>query len=91
MGIVIDEKKARETPCTCIYIGDKKLDLPKRFKKSIRELGIDPEDVICFSPGIIGATSDDQEIRGYCNGGIVKESERLKERLKCLKECLKKC
>ena len=91
MALIVDEDKAKRTPCTCYYIGDKKLSLPKEFRSSLSEIGIDPEEVICFSEGMIGVMTNDQEVSGYCNGGIVKESERLKERLRCLSKCAREC
>ena len=90
MALIVDEKRARETPCTCYYIGDKDLRLPKHFRKSISELGIEPEEVMCFSEGMVGTLSNEED-RLYCNGGVVKKSERFKERLRCLSKCAGGC
>lgn len=90
MGLLVDMKKARHSMCTCYYIGDKDLRLPKLFDKSIQDVGIRPEEVMCFSEGFVGTLSDDED-REYCNGGIIKESERLKNRLQCFSACAKKC
>lgn len=49
MGIVIDREKALASPCLCYQIGPT----------------TEPEDLMCFSSGIIGTLSDPQD-RIYC-------------------------
>ena len=91
MAVILDEDEAKSSPCTCYYIGNRRdLKFPIHFKKSLSETGIPPEDVICFSKGMLGALSNEQDLQ-YCNGGVIKYSERLVDRLKCLKKCLERC
>ncbi len=90
MALIVSRKKAKESPCTCYYIGDKKLDFPIEFSGSLEDAGIDPEDVICFSKGAIGALTNVEDIE-FCGEGVIHHSKRLKERLSCMSKCAKKC
>ena len=69
MGIVVDEARAETTPCYCYRIGPTD----------------EPRDLLCWSPGIIGALTDEQEML-YCpEKTIVPPTERMSERLRRLK------
>ncbi|TDX48836.1 hypothetical protein [Orenia marismortui] len=59
MGIVVDSKKAKKSPCKCIITGD-----PNK-----------PEDRLCFSKGIVGALSDEQELE-YCTDILAIETSK---------------
>ena len=60
-GIVVDEARAKATPCRCI-----------EYK---------PGKKLCFSSGVVGALSDEQE-KLYCNPEEKLESPGLEKRLK---------
>ena len=69
-GIVVDEARARATPCRCIeYRPGKKL---------------------CFSKGIIGALSDEQE-KIYCPTTVPLESPGLERRLESWMGAVETC
>jgi len=60
-GIVVDEAKAKASPCRCI-----------EYK---------PGKKLCFSSGVVGALSDEQE-KIYCAPEVPLESPGLERRLK---------
>lgn len=90
MALVVNEPRAKLSGCTCYYLGNKDIELPARFDKSVEELGISYDEVLCFSKGAVGGLTNVQE-EEFCSGGIVLESKKLKERLKCMSDCAKKC
>jgi len=66
MGILVDEVLARTSPCTCYKIGEPET----------------PENIMCFSRGIIGTLSDPQD-RKYCERKKVKApTERFSKHIK---------
>lgn len=71
MGILIDEGKAATSPCTCFRIEPRGPDVPN--------------NLLCFSPGIVGALSDKQD-KQFCAILNIKESRGLQERFKRFKE-----
>lgn len=66
MGILVDRRKAMETPCTCYKIGAG----PES-----------PENLLCFSPGIVGSLSNTQD-EDFCVERVVKPpSEEYSEHI----------
>ena len=65
MGIVVDEKRAKETPCKCYQIGPTK----------------EAHDLLCFSKGIIGTLTNAQEAIYCTKKDISSPTPRLKERI----------
>lgn len=65
MGILVDERRAEETPCKCFQIGPTK----------------EAHDIICFSPGIIGTLTNAQDNLYCTKKDIGPPSPKLKERI----------
>jgi len=75
MGIVIDEELARRTPCTCFKIGETE----------------EPKDVLCFSHGIIGTLTNEQDVK-FCTQRIIKPSEDgIRKRVELFREASDIC
>ena len=74
-GIVVDEKKARESPCQCILID------PKGSNVSANRM--------CTSKGIIGTLSDTEE-REYCKD-VTLVSDGRADRARRIREAAKRC
>lgn len=64
MGIVVDDKLAKETPCKCFKIGPTK----------------EAHDLICFSKGIIGTLTNAQDNIYCTKKDISPPSPELKQR-----------
>jgi len=65
MGIVVDEAKARETPCRCFQIGPTK----------------EAHDLLCFSKGVIGTLTNAQDTAYCTKRNIEPPSPALKRRI----------
>jgi len=65
MGVVTDREKAIRSKCTCYQIG------PTR----------QPEDLLCFSPGIVGTLNNDQDVLFCKNKEVKTPTPAMKERL----------
>jgi hypothetical protein len=95
MAVIIDEVAAKLSSCKCYYIGDDP-DILRRLRegkitvKNLGEQGIKPSEVMCFSEGMIGTLTDEQDER-YCVTKQIDYSPRLKQRLRCLSMCAKSC
>lgn len=65
MGIIVNEDTAKATPCRCLIFGDKEK----------------AEDRLCFSSGVVGALSDEQEGE-YCTDILaIETSEQFARRI----------
>jgi len=81
MAVIVDEELARESPCTCYILDARKGEVP--------------ENMMCFSKGMLGALSDEQDIE-YCKRRETKPaSPALKRNIRnfrlmgeIMKECL---
>ncbi|HEX54560.1 MAG TPA: hypothetical protein ENF49_00305 [Candidatus Altiarchaeales archaeon] len=73
MGIVVDERLARTSPCICYQLKDM-CDDPERC----------PDNFLCFSHGIIGALSNYQD-RVYCKDYLIRKSPGIEHRIKKFK------
>ncbi len=65
MGLIVDEEKARKTPCKCFQIGPTK----------------EAHDLLCFSPGIIGTLTNAQDTAYCTKRNIEPPSPALKKRI----------
>lgn len=74
MGIIVDEEIAKRSPCTCHKIGPTD----------------NPEDLICFSPGIIGALTNVQD-REYCPSKLIVKEDRIRERVEKFRAASETC
>ncbi|MEW6624566.1 MAG: hypothetical protein AB1420_15830 [Bacillota bacterium] len=72
-GIVVDEGLAKATPCKCYPI-----PTPEK-----------PEQMLCFSRGIIGGLTDAQE-KLYCPSKVIVE-EGISKRVAKFREAVKVC
>jgi len=72
MGIVIHKKVAEQTPCMCFKLG----------------MSEEPEDLLCFSKGVIGALTDTQDIELCTRRDIREPTKGQKERLRRFKEAI---
>lgn len=73
MGVVIDEEVARKSPCLCYRIGETDK----------------PEDLMCFSRGIIGTLSNAQDIKFCPEKEIKPATAKVMERLRLMKKLKK--
>lgn len=75
MGLVVDEELARRTGCTCHAIGPT----------------YTPKDLMCFSPGVIGTLTDEQDVEFCRVGRIIMREDGIKRRIEKFKTASKKC
>ncbi|NIS20257.1 MAG: hypothetical protein GWN12_09840, partial [Thermoplasmata archaeon] len=71
MGIVVDRGRAEESPCTCFPIEPEGPETP--------------ENLLCFSKGVVGALSDRQD-RELCTERQIGESKGLQRRLRTFRK-----
>lgn len=74
MGIIIDTELAGKSTCTCHAIGPTD----------------EPEDIICFSPGIIGTLSNKQD-REFCKTKIIIRDNGIKKRVEKFRDASDVC
>lgn len=65
MGIVVDKAKAKAARCKCYQLGATKK----------------PEDILCFSEGIIGTLTNKQDVKYCAEKAVLPPTEGLKERI----------
>ena len=75
MGLVVDEELAKRSGCTCHAIGP--TDKPK--------------DLICFSPGVIGTLTDEQDVQFCTLGKLIIRDDGIKKRVQRFREASAKC
>lgn len=74
MGIIMDEEIAKRTPCTCFKIGPTEA----------------PKDLLCFSPGVIGTLTNEQDVT-YCSDKLIKTDTKIAERVQRFREASEIC
>lgn len=65
MGIIVNETAARETPCKCYQLGKT----------------TEAHDLLCFSKGIVGGLTDEQESKYCTSKDILPPTPELKKRI----------
>lgn len=75
MGIVVNELVALRTPCTCYRIGPTDR----------------PEDLMCFSRGLIGTLSDKQDLLYCTKREIVEADDGIPARVEKFREAVRLC
>ncbi len=71
MGILVNEERAKTSPCKCFKIEP---DGPET-----------PKNLLCFSPGIIGSLSNTQD-QQFCPTTTIQTSPALQERFQRFKQ-----
>lgn len=74
MGIIIDEELAKKSICNCHQINGTE----------------EPEDLMCWQSGVIGALSKSQ-IRELCKDKTVQTGNEVKKRVQRFRMASKKC
>lgn len=74
MAIIVDEEIAKRSPCTCHKIGPTD----------------NPEDLICFTSGAIGALTNVQD-REYCSSKLIIKEDRIRERVERFRRASQVC
>lgn len=75
MGIIIDEELAKISGCTCHAIGPTNK----------------PKDLMCFSPGVVGTLTNDQDIEFCKIGRLIIRDDKIKERVEIFKKASEIC
>ena len=75
MGLVINEELAKRSGCTCHSIGP--TDTPK--------------DLMCFSPGVVGTLTDEQDVQFCVAGRIIIRGDAIRRRVEKFRAASKKC
>jgi len=80
MATIIDEELAKQSACTCYKIDARKPDTP--------------ENLMCFSRGMLGTLSDDQDAE-YCKKKEIKPAspqlKRVYKNFRLIGEIMKEC
>lgn len=74
MGLVVDELLARRSICTCHAIGETDR----------------PEDLICFTAGVIGTLNNRQDVE-FCRNKVIIRDNGIRERVERFRDASEIC